>query len=82
VRAAASIPVGGRAREAMMRFIAISRDFHDASTEFPHRAFVMSGVRNARLTARRAAVSNHTTRKIGYGHNDSGIGRHCAWPRR
>ena len=38
----------------------------------------MAGVRNARLTARRAAVPNHTTRKIASGHNGSGIGRHCA----
>ncbi|WP_133295610.1 hypothetical protein [Burkholderia reimsis] len=73
---------GGRARERLIVFVAISRDFHRASTQFPHHAFVMSGVRNARLTARRAAVPNLTTRKSGSGHNDSGTGRHCACPRR
>jgi len=34
----------------------------------------MTGVRNARRTARRAAALNLPTRKTGYGHNGSGIG--------
>jgi hypothetical protein len=34
----------------------------------------MTGVRNARRTARRAAVLNLPTRKTRYGHNDSGVG--------